>query len=161
MLLKLSEVLWEVPLPRSGLATIDYPYLFPSIPGPDTIDTPSSGTFEATIQEASTFGTRPARHTACATLDSKSLHEQSWFYYLSEISALRLINRIIQCFYSDENSSWLQMKVVDMINAVHIFETQLQEWWVRLKIGPGADVVADDEQEIITARADSILRCRS
>lgn len=62
--------------------------------------------------------------------DLVSLHHQSWFYYLTEISLLRLNNRIIRIFYSMESFAWVKMNVLDMCDEVHACERQLQQWLV-------------------------------
>ena len=101
----------------SNLSDITYPYLFPSPPSPE----------DATGHLTSTA--RPENGSPQAS-EVLALHEQSWFYYLSEISLLRLSGRINDMFYCSDHRSWMKMNLTDMVNAVHDFELQLQQWYV-------------------------------
>ncbi|ETS87742.1 hypothetical protein PFICI_01570 [Pestalotiopsis fici W106-1] len=127
------EMLLELPLPQSSLYTIESPGMFPSPPPQETI--------EAAIKGPELDGRPPTRSPALNSLypshhppspstprDLVSLHHQSWFYYLTEISLLRLNNRIIRAFYSADSTTWTRMNVIDMCNEAHACERQLQQW---------------------------------
>ncbi|KAH7163484.1 hypothetical protein B0J13DRAFT_538669 [Dactylonectria estremocensis] len=124
-----SEIRNEVPLPPSGLSEINYPHMFPSPPSADMLNIPLPNEFAAfssgTLMAVSPQSTSTA---SSDSMDHALLHEQSWFYYLTEVSLLRLSNRIVQYFYSAESSSWLQTNILNMINAAEEFESQLEGW---------------------------------
>lgn len=124
-----SEILSEIPLPSSGLSAINYPHMFPSPPSADMLNVPLPNSFDAfSSGTLSAVSPQSTSTTSSDSVDQALLHEQSWFYYLTEISLLRLSHRIIKHFYTAENSSWLRTNVLDMINAAEEFETQLEGW---------------------------------
>ncbi|KAH6989274.1 hypothetical protein BKA56DRAFT_476894 [Ilyonectria sp. MPI-CAGE-AT-0026] len=123
------EILSEIPLPSSGLSTINYPHMFPSPPSADMLNVPLPNSFDAfSSGTLSAVSPQSTSTTSSDSVDQALLHEQSWFYYLTEISLLRLSHRIIKHFYTAENTSWLQTNVLDMINTAEEFETQLEGW---------------------------------
>ncbi|KPM37345.1 hypothetical protein AK830_g9248 [Neonectria ditissima] len=123
-----NELVTELPLPPSGLSSINYPHMFPSLPA-DFLNAPLPNGFASfsngTLMDASPQSTST---TSSDPVDQALLQEQSWFYYLTEISLLRLSDRIIQYFYTAENASWLRTNVLDMINTADEFERQLDGW---------------------------------
>ncbi|KAH6889244.1 hypothetical protein B0T10DRAFT_606588 [Thelonectria olida] len=122
------ELTVEIPLPPSSLSSINYPHMFPSPPAVDVLH-PSPGGF-AGFSSSTLMGASPqsVSTTSSNSMDHALLYEQSWFYYLTEISLLRLSQRITQQFYTTENSSWLRGNALDMINAALDFERQLEAW---------------------------------
>ncbi|KAH7112927.1 hypothetical protein B0J11DRAFT_183730 [Dendryphion nanum] len=106
------EIVAEIPLSRSTLRQIDYPYMFPSIPGTLTA-----------LKKLPTVSV----DTGHEPVDETYLHSQSWLYYLTEITLIRLYNRIVQYFYSDGNR-WMSMDLTEMNNIAAQFEKQLHDW---------------------------------
>ncbi|KAL1632979.1 hypothetical protein SLS56_003266 [Neofusicoccum ribis] len=99
----ISEIREQLPLPPSGLASLDYP-LFPTLP-----------------------------ITACETdsvgCPADSIFEKSWFYYLAEISSRRIANRILNAFYKTGQTAWLSSKLDGMVRIAHELETQVDQWF--------------------------------
>ncbi|KAK6379238.1 hypothetical protein LTS17_006156 [Exophiala oligosperma] len=84
------EIRQEIHVPESGLSNITYPYLFPSPP------TPSSPVINA--QTVSSFTSMQASPNS--TVSGPQIigfsEQQSWFYYLTEITLARIDNRILK-----------------------------------------------------------------
>ena len=60
--------------------------------------------------------------------DFTTLHEHSWFHYLSDISLLRLSSRVNHAFYTQSPSSWTSANLHDMMDTSWGFEKQLKRW---------------------------------
>ncbi|KAL3961217.1 hypothetical protein ACCO45_002740 [Purpureocillium lilacinum] len=126
-----SEICAEVELPRSGLHNIDYPYQFPSPPTPKSVDG-LNDTDQASMPGSSSATANSSPAGVAETQDFKELHEHSWFYYLSEISLLRLSSRVNHAFYVEPPPSWGKMNLLNMMNAAWDFEAQLRQWQASL-----------------------------
>lgn len=123
-----SELMAEIPLPISSLSSINYPHMFPSPPSTDVLQSllgDSAGFSSSTLMGVSP---QSVSTTSSNSTDHTLLYEQSWFYYLTEISLLRLSQRINRKFYTANDASWLKDDVLDMINAAIDFERQLEAW---------------------------------
>ena len=70
----------------------------------------------------------PSRPRLGSTLGREQ--EQSWFYYLSEISLRRIGNRVINAFYHDldHDNVWMCMDVAAMISVAEEFMHLLNQW---------------------------------
>ncbi|RSM01370.1 hypothetical protein CEP52_008589 [Fusarium oligoseptatum] len=122
-----TEIGSEITLPRSSLASIDYPYMFPSPPPPEDSDEMSTANMGEVYPRmpTSTSTISPGSHDGA---DQASLHEQSWFYYLSEIAMLRISSRINHTFYAGDHTTWLGMDIPAMVDAARDLECQLEQW---------------------------------
>ncbi|TQN70537.1 Glucose transport transcription regulator RGT1 [Colletotrichum shisoi] len=98
------DLAFELSLPGSILAGVDYPY---SLPAP-----PSLGV---------------------ANLDNKALmmEQRSWYYYLAEISARHLINRIAQAQKRCPPHP-TETGIDRMLEVFEVFEAQLTDWYEQL-----------------------------
>ncbi|KAJ5982891.1 hypothetical protein N7481_004990 [Penicillium waksmanii] len=97
----------ELPFPQSELSLGEYLTLFPSPPSPDPYD----------------CGPRKhARH--------KYKEEESWYYYLTEIALRRIGNRIINSFFCENRSFWLNIK--PFLRIAQEFEVQVSSWSAHL-----------------------------
>ncbi|UNI23798.1 C6 zinc finger, variant 2 [Purpureocillium takamizusanense] len=124
-----SELCAEVELPRSGLHSIDYPYQFPSPPTPKSVDGLNDSEPPSMPGSSTRTGTANSSPGGVgATQDFKELHEHSWFYYLSEISLLRLSSRVNHAFYVEPPASWARMNLLTMMTTAWDFEAQLRQW---------------------------------
>ncbi|KAH8901557.1 hypothetical protein GQ53DRAFT_707923 [Thozetella sp. PMI_491] len=119
------ELRTEMDLPNSSLADLDYPDMYPSPPDPDASGT--SANAGSPVVEGSTGQTRPRR-----MMTDKASREESWFYYLTEITLRRIGNRIINAFYSNSLADWNEEAIPSMAKEVEEFERQLEEWYQRL-----------------------------
>ncbi|WQF76609.1 Putative zn(2)Cys(6) fungal-type DNA-binding domain-containing protein [Colletotrichum destructivum] len=98
------DLAFELSLPGSILAGVDYPY---SLPAP-----PSLGV---------------------TNLDNKALmmEQRSWYYYLAEISARHLINRIAQAQKRCPPHP-TETGIDRMLEVFEVFEAQLTDWYEQL-----------------------------
>lgn len=55
--------------------------------------------------------------------------ERIWSYYLSEIAVRKIGNRIMNCFYQDDATSWLAMPLHRMTRIAEELDLQLSQWW--------------------------------
>jgi hypothetical protein len=106
----------EICLPAAGLAKVKYPDAFPSPPGGSPIAS----------------GNPAADATAHDTESPSSMLspevENCWSYYLSEIAVRHIMNRVINTFYQNNESSWLSMPIHRMIRMAQELESQLTQW---------------------------------
>lgn len=113
------ELRAEIELPNSSLADFHYPDMYPSPPDVPSEVSHGEATFQSGLQRSS-GGRR--------SLGSHRQHEQSWFYYLTEITLRRIVNRVLNVLYSDDHPSWTDETVPYLIKAASEFEQQLDEW---------------------------------
>jgi hypothetical protein len=55
-------------------------------------------------------------------------YERSWFYYLADIAARRLLQRVMDVFYKTSNATWLTASPSYMKQMAEEFERQLEQW---------------------------------
>lgn len=108
----------ELPLPQSEISLGEYPNLFPSPPSP----IPSKGNSQSSIAEEDL---ELRQHTVRLCNE-----EESWYYYLTEIALRRIGNRIINTFFQQERSSWLNIK--PLLRVAQEFEVQVSSWSAHL-----------------------------
>ncbi|KAH8734252.1 hypothetical protein BGZ61DRAFT_341832 [Ilyonectria robusta] len=132
------ELRAEIELPNSSLADFHYPDMYPSPPDVPSEAPHGEATFQSGLQRSS-GGRR--------SLGSHRQHEQSWFYYLTEITLRRIVNRVLNILYSDDHQSWTDETVPYMIKAASEFEQQLDEWYQGLPalIQYNEDTIPDEE----------------
>lgn len=126
-----SEFRVELPLPVSEIATYQHPQLFPSPPSPAggrILDEAGSESTTRSLTAAVPFATE---------LDDIRQHakqlcneEESWYYYLTEIALRRIGNRIINTFFRQPPSSWLDVK--PLLGIALEFDTQVSAWSAHL-----------------------------
>ncbi|KAF7550236.1 hypothetical protein G7Z17_g5842 [Cylindrodendrum hubeiense] len=114
------ELRAEIELPNSSLADFHYPDMHPSPPNVPSQAPHGEVAFQSGAQRSS-GGRR--------SMGSHRQHEQSWFYYLTEITLRRIVNRILNMLYSDGHESWTDDAVPYMVKAASEFEQQIQEWY--------------------------------
>ena len=99
----------ELPLQQSEISLGEYPDLFPSPPSP------------VVPGEAAEL----RRHAAKLCNE-----EESWYYYLTEIALRRIGNRIVNTFFRQDRSSWLDIK--PLLLMAREFEAQVSSWSAHL-----------------------------
>lgn len=94
-LIKPSELRAEIQFPSSGLLNFKYPenFLALSMPVP-----PPRGSLALSDSQGDEFSTDLFRLNA--------EEEESWLYYLAEISLRRIANRILEHIYASGELSW-------------------------------------------------------
>lgn len=134
----------ELPFPQSELSLGEYPNLFPSPPSPKSTD--NSGTAASLPIYGNTFGNNgiafgslDSFHPYWNTIDERELRrhaqqlyneEESWYYYLTEIALRRIGNRIINSFFCQDRSAWLNIK--PFLRIAQEFEVQVSSWSAHL-----------------------------
>jgi hypothetical protein len=113
----------EIPFPESGIADIDYPHLFPSPPDSTSTSEESGVGGMPAISPTSSSSVLLGRENS-----TQRSREQSWFYYLSEIALRRIANRVLNSFYRDHVSSWMDMDVPMKMKVAEEFLNMLAQW---------------------------------
>ncbi|KAF4970536.1 hypothetical protein FSARC_2445 [Fusarium sarcochroum] len=107
------ELRAEINIPNSSLADVRFTDMHPSPPNMDE-DVVSPG-----------FGSSPQDK-------SSRQQEQTWFYYLTEITLRRLSNRILNLLYTGDHTIWTTDSILFMAEEAEQIEKQLEEWYARL-----------------------------
>ena len=134
----------ELPLPQSEIG-IQHPNLFPSPPSPGTPEMGNHNLASRTSDFPSFPEQEPMRPQTSGVLDdaqvdeerllkrhSKHLcrEEESWYYYLTEIALRRIGNRIINTFFRQEPTSWLNVR--PLLRIAQEFDVQVSSWSANL-----------------------------
>lgn len=119
LLTRSSETSIEIRFPSSGLTKLNYTSHFPA--------PPLATTSEDFYRMHSDFGldlesTSPAR--------IYSEFEEGWYYYLADIAARRLLQRVISTLYDTGESAWREGSFQSLLQTAEELERQLLEWYV-------------------------------
>ncbi|KAI9719949.1 MAG: hypothetical protein M1828_005987 [Chrysothrix sp. TS-e1954] len=135
------ELRVELPLEQSTLSDSEYPDLFPSPPSPPSTDTAVEDAFPPLLRTIvdHTYGGSPhVRHsdsTSSLPEDVRAVRrhrhqlyneEESWYYYLTEVALRRISNRVVNTFFREDPSSW--MDITRLIPTALEFESQISTW---------------------------------
>ncbi|KAJ5371235.1 uncharacterized protein N7496_007327 [Penicillium cataractarum] len=119
------ELRVEMDIPNSLLAEFHHPDLYPS---PPDLPSPIETTEAISPQN---LGSQRANQTP-QSLEIQRQQEQSWFYYLTEITFRRIANRVLNVLYRDGPSSWNDESMPFMASMTREFEQQLEDWKTHL-----------------------------
>lgn len=113
-----SETSIEIRFPSSGLTKLNYTSHFPAPP----VATASADFYYM----HSNFGpdidsTSPAR--------IHNEFEEGWYYYLADIAARRLLQRVISSSYSAGEVAWLDEPFQTLLQTAEELDRQLSEWY--------------------------------
>ena len=145
-----SEFRIELPLPQSELSTFDFPNLFPSPPSPAPGDiregacsemykSSSTGNIESHLSPNDHHVDNGGVRAPTQTDEQRELRqhakqlcseEESWYYYLTEIALRRIGNQIVNAFFRQHRSSWLNPK--PLLRVAQLFEAQISSWSAHL-----------------------------
>jgi hypothetical protein len=114
----------EINLPSSGLAKVNYPDVFP---------TPPTGSPEPPDHSSIPMD-RTGSLVSFSTRGLESDQEQIWKYYLSEIAVRKIGNRLMNCFYKEDESAWLSMPLDRMIRVADELNLQLTQWYRQYRL---------------------------
>ncbi|KAK9322318.1 hypothetical protein V1517DRAFT_373947 [Lipomyces orientalis] len=93
----------------------------------------SGKSFQATKARANTLAEfhYPDMHPSPLDAPSPELesNEQSWFYYLTEITLRHIGSRVLNTLYCRDHYSWTDEAMPFMAKWVDEFEQQLQDWY--------------------------------
>ncbi|KFY90218.1 hypothetical protein V500_05231 [Pseudogymnoascus sp. VKM F-4518 (FW-2643)] len=138
------EIRVELPLPQSGIASIEYPHLFPSPPSHSRSEMLSAD--------------RGLMHDTDKDLNE----EKSWYYYLTEVALRRISNRILSTFYRQDHRNW--NNILPLIPIAKEFESQILVWSDNLPPAMQYDVNLTEEgpsRELSWATGNRLLEMRS
>ncbi|KAF2020421.1 hypothetical protein BU24DRAFT_338474 [Aaosphaeria arxii CBS 175.79] len=107
----------EMNLPDSCLADVRYPDLHPLPPCTD----PASP-----VDDRSNAGNTSL---SVSKVLGRQEQENSWFYYLTEITLRRICNSVLNTFYTIDYKEWDDERIPYMARAAIEFEQQLQDWY--------------------------------
>ncbi|KAI9167955.1 hypothetical protein HJFPF1_04098 [Paramyrothecium foliicola] len=116
------ELRAELNLPNSSLVDVQNPELHPS---PPTFNVDEMAVSPET-------GGSGSRNLISASPISQQQKEQTWFYYLTEITLRRMANRVLNMLYTESHVAWTEECVRANIHAAEQFEQQLDEWYATL-----------------------------
>ena len=133
----------ELPLPQSEIASYQHPQMFPSPPSPASGKNQTHPSFlngEETLSETTTMASMQDTNTNSPTTaedmdlrrHAKELcnEEESWYYYLTEIALRRIGNRIINAFFRQDPTTWLEIQ--PLLGIALEFDTQVSAWSAHL-----------------------------
>ncbi|KAJ4298097.1 Zcf27p [Kalmusia sp. IMI 367209] len=118
------EVSIEIQFPSSGLTKLNYTSAFP--PPPSSTST----------EEWYRMHTEPEAESPQSVHSAwtQSEFEHGWYYYLADIAARRLLQRVIELFYKASESAWLELSFSSIVHTVEELDRQLAEWEVQLQL---------------------------
>ncbi|OBT86994.1 hypothetical protein VE02_04598 [Pseudogymnoascus sp. 03VT05] len=148
------EIRVELPLPQSGIASIEYPHLFPSPPSH------SRNSTGRTLHGSEILSADPGlMHDSDKDLNE----EKSWYYYLTEVALRRISNRILSTFYRQDHTNWTN--ILPLIPIAKEFESQILVWSANLPPAMQYDVNLTTEEgpsrELSWATGNRLLEMRS
>ncbi|KAL5387334.1 hypothetical protein DPSP01_003558 [Paraphaeosphaeria sporulosa] len=112
------EVSIEIRLPSSGLTKLNYTSAFP--PPPSATNTEDWCRMYTQVETDSPHSTH--------SLWTQNEFEHGWYYYLADIAARRLLQRVIELFYRKSEVVWLEFPFLTLVHTVEELDRQLLEW---------------------------------
>ncbi|KAH6985338.1 hypothetical protein EDB80DRAFT_732121 [Ilyonectria destructans] len=118
------ELLLDIHLPQSCLADLQGIDLFPSPLDPHfaSAELPESPLFASSSGDSTT----PANSRIVNEL--RHSQEQSWYYYITEITLRRIHNRTLNLLYRDGHAGWNEKTIGSLPSTVTHLEEQIHEW---------------------------------
>src|ERR1700761_2912837 len=105
----------ELRFPASGLTTLNYTQSFPSPPkASPSVDTQTAWRSPESLHTASVDG---------GGLEPEL--ERSWYYYLADIAARRIMQRVCDLFYRSSHQAWLEEDISRLIWSAEELDQQL------------------------------------
>ncbi|KAJ4355794.1 Zcf27p [Didymosphaeria variabile] len=112
------EVSIEIRFPSSGLTKLNYTSAFP--PPPSATSTEEWYRMYTEVEAESP----QSMHSAW----TQNEFERGWYYYLADIAARRLLQRVIELFYKRNEVAWLEFTFSALVHTVEELDRQLVEW---------------------------------
>ncbi|CAG5137581.1 uncharacterized protein ALTATR162_LOCUS158 [Alternaria atra] len=124
----------EFRFPSSGLTKLNYTSHFPPPP------------LATTTQQLYRIHTELQMSAANSARAQVEL-EKGWYYYLADIAARGILQRVIRSFYATNESAWLDASLQSILQTAEELDRQLTEWYRTLPdvIAFDIGVAADDE----------------
>jgi hypothetical protein len=114
------EVSIEIRFPSSGLTKLNYTSAFPPPPSATNTEDWSRMYTEVEVESPQSM------HSAW----TQNEFEHGWYYYLADIAARRLLQRVIELFYERNEVAWLEFTFSTLVHTVEELDRQLAEWQV-------------------------------
>ncbi|OAL54655.1 hypothetical protein IQ07DRAFT_531020 [Pyrenochaeta sp. DS3sAY3a] len=130
------EVSVEFRFPASGLTKLNYTSHFPQPP------------LATSTEQLYRIHTDPdAEPRATPSVSVHNELETGWYYYLADIAARRILQRVIQSFYESSESNWIYLPLQDILHTAEELDRQLTEWYLTLPniISSEMDIPAENE----------------
>lgn len=120
-----TELREEFELPPPGLARMEHPDVLPT--PPESTPVPGEGNYpeESAWQE---------------------VHQQSWYYYLSDIAYRRISNRTITALYNKPKEAWLSTPIQQLLTIAEELDAQVTQWWSHIPNSPNPAFQADTDE---------------
>jgi hypothetical protein len=115
-----SETSVEIRFPSSGLTKINYTSHFPEPPLATTAEDFYRMHSEFDVDTEATSPTRIHNE-----------FEEGWYYYLADIAARRLLQRVISSLYHAGESAWVDAPYQGLLQTAEELSRQLSQWLVR------------------------------
>ncbi|GAM87542.1 hypothetical protein ANO11243_055680 [Dothideomycetidae sp. 11243] len=129
-----SEFRVELPLALTEIGSYSFPEMFPSPPTPKEV---VEGEYHETdaVSHANTVMSESGHDNQTDTslkYQAKNVYneEESWYYYLTEIALRRIGNRIVNTFFHQEPTAWLN--IVPLLRLALEFDAQVSTWSANL-----------------------------
>ena len=125
----------EIRFPSSGLTKLNYTSHFPAPP----IATATASEDFYRMHSDFVDATSPAR--------IHNEFEEGWYYYLADIAARRILQRVISSSYTGGESGWVEVTLHSLLQTAEELDRQLTEWHRTLPelISFDVDLPADTE----------------
>ena len=117
-----SEISVELRFPSSGLTRLNYTTAFPP--------PPLSSLTEHLYQEE--HGSNKLDLVAHSPGVQDEV-ERSWYYYLADIAARRILERVVDTFYVKEAVSLFHTTLPELIDTAKELQRQLTQWSVNIR----------------------------
>lgn len=127
-----SETSVEIRFPSSGLNKLNYTNHFP----PPPLAATAEEMYRAHT-ELETDVSANGAHFAWA----RSELEHGWYYYLADIAARRILQRVITSFYETSESAWLDASIQSILQTAEELDRQLREWFLNPKALIGLQII--------------------
>lgn len=112
------EMSIEIRFPSSGLTRLNYTSAFP--PPPKASNTEDWYLIHTATDVASPHSVR--------SVQPQTDFEHGWYYYLADIAARRLLQRVVDVLYRANEATWLTLPLAYLIHTVEELDRQLGEW---------------------------------
>lgn len=112
-----SEISVELRFPSSGLTGLNYTNSFPTPPVAVAVEQLYETPSVIDVESASLLST-----------DVQQEFEKGWYYYLADIAARRILQRVVDTFYNKYEITWSTASLPKLIQTARELERQLSQW---------------------------------
>ncbi|RAO66686.1 uncharacterized protein BHQ10_002698 [Talaromyces amestolkiae] len=111
------EISVELRFPSSGLTGLNYTNSFPTPPVAVAVEQLYETPSVIDVESASLLST-----------DVQQEFEKGWYYYLADIAARRILQRVVDTFYNKYEITWSTASLPKLIQTARELERQLSQW---------------------------------